>query len=163
MGETEPNHLFMQFGQWQKENKTTVRQLDQVSKHSFHFAFQNRDSCAELKDTAEKRKWKCWSFSLVQLLQLCGLLCPWDSPGKNTGVGCHFPLQGIFPTQGSNPGLLHWDQILYHLSHLGSPQRKKRGIKNSEAGKLWAASQKLEGRTAFCLIGVSHHPESWSA
>ena len=36
------------------------------------------------------------------------LPCPWDSPGKNTGVGCHFLLQGIFPTQGSNPFLLHW-------------------------------------------------------
>ena len=35
------------------------------------------------------------------------LLCPWDSPGKNTGVGCHALLQGIFPTQGSNPNLLH--------------------------------------------------------
>ena len=35
------------------------------------------------------------------------LLCPWDFPGKNTGVGCHFLLQGIFPNQGSNPGLLH--------------------------------------------------------
>ena len=35
------------------------------------------------------------------------LLCPWDSPGKSTGVGCHFLLQGIFPTQASNPGLLH--------------------------------------------------------
>ena len=34
------------------------------------------------------------------------LPCPWDSPGKNTGVGCHFLLQGIFLTQGSNPGLL---------------------------------------------------------
>ena len=34
-------------------------------------------------------------------------LCPWDSPGKNTGVGCHFLLQGIFLTQGSNPSLLH--------------------------------------------------------
>ena len=34
-------------------------------------------------------------------------LCPWDSPGKNTGVGCHFLLQGIFPTQGSNLRLLH--------------------------------------------------------
>ena len=44
-----------------------------------------------------------------------------DSPGKNTGVGCHFLLQGIFPTQGSNPGLLHCRQILYHLSHQGSP------------------------------------------
>ena len=44
----------------------------------------------------------------------------WDSPGKNTGVGSHILLQGIFPTQGSNPGLLHCRQILYHLSHLGS-------------------------------------------
>ena len=35
------------------------------------------------------------------------LLCPWNSPGQNTGVGCHFFLQGIFPTQGSNPGLLY--------------------------------------------------------
>ena len=41
------------------------------------------------------------------------VLCPWDSPGKNTGVGCHFLLQGIFPTQGLNPGLLHCRQILY--------------------------------------------------
>ena len=35
------------------------------------------------------------------------LLCPWNFSGKNTGVGCHFLLQGIFPTQGSNPLLLH--------------------------------------------------------
>ena len=35
-----------------------------------------------------------------------GLLCPWDSPGKNIGVGCHFPLQGIFPTQGSKSCLM---------------------------------------------------------
>ena len=42
------------------------------------------------------------------------LLCPGDSPGKNTGGGCHFLLQGIFLTQGSNPGLLHCRGILYH-------------------------------------------------
>ena len=45
------------------------------------------------------------------------LLCPWNSPGKNTGVGCHFLLTGIFPTQGVNLGLLHCSQIHYHLSH----------------------------------------------
>ena len=45
------------------------------------------------------------------------LLCPWDSPG----VGCHTLLQGIFPTQGSNSGLLHCRQMLYHLSHQGNP------------------------------------------
>ena len=44
------------------------------------------------------------------------LLCPWDSPGKNTGVGCHALLQRIFPTQRSNLGLLHFRQILYHLA-----------------------------------------------
>ena len=44
------------------------------------------------------------------------LLCPWNSPGKNTGVGCHSLLQGIFPTQGWNPGLPHCRQILYHFS-----------------------------------------------
>ena len=47
------------------------------------------------------------------------LLCPWDFLGKSTGVGCHFLLQGIFPTQGSNPGLLHCRQTLYRLSHQG--------------------------------------------
>ena len=44
-----------------------------------------------------------------------------DSPGKNTGVGCHAPIQGIFPTQGSNSDL-HCRWILYHLSHQESPQ-----------------------------------------
>ena len=48
------------------------------------------------------------------------LLCPWDSPGKNTGVGCHALLQKVFPTEGSNPGLAHCRQILYLLSQQGS-------------------------------------------
>ena len=48
------------------------------------------------------------------------LLCPWDFPSKNTGVGCHVLLQGIFPIQGSNPHLLHHRWILYLLSHWGS-------------------------------------------
>ena len=43
-------------------------------------------------------------------------------------VGCHFLLQGIFPTQGSNPGLLHCRQMLYRLSHQGSLQLKERAI-----------------------------------
>ena len=45
------------------------------------------------------------------------LLCPWDSSGKNTGVSSHSLFQGIFPTQGSNLGLPHYRQFLYHLSH----------------------------------------------
>ena len=54
-------------------------------------------------------------------LQRTRLLCPWDFPGKDTGVGCHFLLQGIIPTHGSNLGLWHWRQILYQLSYKGSP------------------------------------------
>ena len=49
------------------------------------------------------------------------LLCPWNSPGKNTRLGCHFLLQEIFLTQGLNLGLLHCRHILYHLIHQGSP------------------------------------------
>ena len=45
-----------------------------------------------------------------------------DSPGKNTGVGCHALLQGIFPTTGLNPGIAHCRQILYHLSHQSNPK-----------------------------------------
>ena len=51
------------------------------------------------------------------------LLCPWGSPGKTTGGGCHFLLQGMFPTQGSNPGLLHGWQI--HLIPLLFSKKKK--------------------------------------
>ena len=56
-------------------------------------------------------------------LQPTRLLCPWVSPDKNTGVGCHFLLQGIVPAQGSNPSLpclLHWQVDSLPLSHLGS-------------------------------------------
>ena len=45
------------------------------------------------------------------------ILHPWNFPGKSTGVGCHFLLQGIFPTPGSNPGLPRCKQMLYPLSH----------------------------------------------
>ena len=57
-------------------------------------------------------------------LQPIRLLCPWNSPGKNAGVGCHFLPQGILPTQGSNPsplGLLHWRADSLPLRYLGSP------------------------------------------
>ena len=52
------------------------------------------------------------------------LLCPWDSPGKNTRVGCHCLLQGIFPTQGSNPSplcILHYRQVLYQWDTWEAP------------------------------------------
>ena len=61
-----------------------------------------------------------------------------DSPGKNTGVGCHALLQGIFPTQGSNPGLPRSRQILYHLRHQGSHKTR-----DSSINPLWAQSYTL--------------------
>ena len=61
-------------------------------------------------------------------LQPARPLCPWPSPGKITGVGCHFLLQGIFPAQGSNPGFLHCRWILYCLIHQGSSPVFKESI-----------------------------------
>ena len=58
----------------------------------------------------------CWR----RLLKDQTFYSPWNSPDQNTGVGSLSLLQGIFPTQGSNPGFLHCRQIRYHLSHQGS-------------------------------------------
>ena len=55
-------------------------------------------------------------------LQSHGLYSPWNSAGQNTGVGSHSLLQGIFPIQGSNPGLPHCRRIVYQPSHKGSPR-----------------------------------------
>ena len=56
-----------------------------------------------------------------------GLYSPWNSPGQNTGVGSLSLLQGILPTQGSNPGLPHCRRILHQLSHQGSPRIQEWG------------------------------------
>ena len=78
---------------------------------------------------------QCLNFCCCSVAQLCltllqphvlwstRLLCPWNFPGKNTGVVCHFIFQGIFPTQGSNPRLLcllHWQVDSLPLRHQGS-------------------------------------------
>ena len=73
----------------------------------------------------KRRDFSDWSKScsvVSNFLQPHGLYSPWNSPGKNTRVGSLSLLQGIFPTQRSNPGLLHCRQILYQLSHKGSPR-----------------------------------------
>ena len=75
----------------------------------------------------------------VHGLGLTRLFSPWDSSGKNTGTGCHFLLQEIFPTQGSNLGLLHCRQTLYHLSHQGS-------------SKITSAIWRCRGSIWFCSV-----------
>ena len=71
-----------------------------------------------------KKKKKRVSINSVKVTQSCPILCnpidPWNSLGQNTGVGSLSLFEGIFPIQGSNPGLPHCRQILYQLSHKGS-------------------------------------------
>ena len=73
--------------------------------------------------TSESESGSVVSDSLQLFPTLCdSLYSPWNSLGQNTGVGSLSFLQGIFPTQGSNPGLPHCRRILYQLSHKGSPR-----------------------------------------
>ena len=83
-------------GKLKKSLKSLLSNLNRVS---------NKLSCSVMSDSLG-----------LHGLSPARLFCPWDSPGKNTGVGCHSLLQGILPTQESKPGLLHFRQILYHQS-----------------------------------------------
>ena len=74
-------------------------------------------------------------------LQPTRLLCSWDSPGKNTGEGCHTLLQGIFPTQGLNPRLPHCGQILFCLNHQGSPRKLELVTYPFSRGSSWPRHQ----------------------
>ena len=78
------------------------------------------------------------------------LLCPWDFPGKNTGVGCHFLLQGIFPTQGLNPSPLHWQVDSLLLSHQGSRKRSVNGQQILDEGEA--------GLGPSCLLATPSPP-----
>ena len=81
-------------------------------------------SCSVMSNPLRPMDWSRPGSSVHGILQAD----PWDSPGMNTGVSCHFLLQGIFPTQESNLCLLwlqHCRQILYHLSHQGGSLRKR--------------------------------------
>ena len=78
-----------------------------------------------------------------------GLYSPLNSPGQNTGVGSHFLFQGIFPTQGLNPGLPHWRRILSRLSHQGSPR-----ILEWVAYPLFSGSSQPRNQTGVsCIAG----------
>ena len=66
-------------------------------------------------------KWSESRSVVSNFFQPHGLYSPWNLPGQNTGVGSLSLLQGVFPTQGSDPGLLHCRWILYQLTHKGSP------------------------------------------
>ena len=80
-------------------------------------------------------------------------LCLWDSPGKITGGCCHFLLQGIFPTLGLNPGLLHCRQILYSLNHQGFEDPNP-NLNPGPGAFLWAPSSLVPLQS--CSSGHRH-------
>ena len=82
-------------------------------------------------------------------------LYPWDFSGKNTGESWHFLLQGIFPTQGSNLCLLHWQVDSLLLSHLGSPKARKTDNKTENTAfnqdNHWGPIKTLNSGELPCL------------
>ena len=93
-------------------------------------------------------------------LQPIQLSCAWDSPGKNTGVGCHALLQGIFPTHGLNLGFLHCRQILYHLSH--QEAQRCHSVSDSRSSPVWPVAQNkmtpvetLLGNYLLCIVTMA--------
>ena len=86
------------------------------------------------------------------------LLCLWDSPGKNTGVGCHTLLQGIFLTQGLNPcllGLLHWQADSLPLAPPGKSHKiQQKCCNGTSKGRLQKSVSKLLACSLFCFFGL---------
>ena len=100
------------YNSWAHKERDTTELWNKENIHIFDFT---RHCYVDLVNSG--------SLSVVSdSLQFHGLYSPWNSPGPNTGVGSLSLLQGIFPTQESNPGLPHCRRILYQLSHKGSPR-----------------------------------------
>ena len=78
-------------------------------------------------------------------------LCPWDFPGKNTGVGCHFLLQRSFSTQGSSPCFLHWQTDSLPLSYQGSPVEINAWIQKKKREKFCKSVFKFNGKEFITL------------
>ena len=98
------------------------REFGERVRHSTLFVHASRDCAEPLKCVCSGQVEHERRSVVSSSLRPHGLYSPWNSPGQNPGVGSFSLLQGIFPTQGSNPGLPHCRQILYQLSHKGSPR-----------------------------------------
>ena len=107
------------------------------------------ESCKDEYCMKESESESCSVMS--NSLQPHGLYSPWNSPDQNTGVGSLSLLQGIFPTQGSNPGFPHCRRILYQLSHKGSPI-----IPEWVAYPFSRRSSRPRNRTRVCCIKSSN-------
>ena len=116
---------------------------------------------------ASAGKWNESHSLMSDSLKLHGLYSPWNSTGQNTGVSSLSLLQGIFPTQGSNPGLPNCRWILYQLSHKGRPPLQRRGVESlaQEDSTCHGATKPVSHnywacdlKTLLCNKG-SHHKE----
>ena len=95
------------------------------------------------------------SLSHVRLFETpTRLLCPWDFPGKSTGVGCHSLLQGIFPTQGLNLGLPHYRQMLLPFEPPGKSNKQ-----TNKSNNLWLLKEHMLERNIFSNCG-KHYTQS---
>ena len=92
-------------------------------------------------------------------LQPTRLLCPWDSPGKNIGVGCHSLLQGLFLTQGSNPHLLHGQAGFFTTSATWKALQAVRGkskILSESLGPLFSTQNNLHAREIVIHLALAN-------
>ena len=116
-----------------------------------------------------KKKKKSESEKKVKVTQLCSTMQPYglyssgSSLGQNSGVGSLSLLQGIFPVQGSNPGLPHCGQILYQLSHQGSPRRLEWVAYPFSRGSYWPRNGTGVSCTAGSFFKLSYLGKPWIA
>ena len=109
---------------------------DTLSKQGMMLEIHGSQEAVSLQDKMRQACTRAQSLSHVQLLatfglQPAGLFSPWDFPGKDAGVGCHFLLQGIFHIQGSNLSLLHWQVDLFTTEPPGRPKDETDSIRSS--------------------------------
>jgi len=107
-------------------------------------------------------KWKWKSFSHAWLFTTpWTIFSLWNSSSQNTRVGSHSLLQGIFPNQGSKPGLPHCRLILYQLRHQGNPPRRIPDPKLLLYAK-WKRSKKMFDYYAFDFLMIAHMDPNWA-
>ena len=116
-----------------------------------HVRLGNERNCGKLVPWFSMNEGECCCLvAKLTLLRPHGLypnrlLYPWEFPGKNPGLGCHFLLQGIFPTQGLNPHLLHRQVDSLPLSHPGSPEMIVVGGRVESWMAKWWKPRRVDG------------------
>ena len=104
-----------------------------------------------------------WFFATLWTV-VCQALCPWNSPAKNTGVGNHSLLQGIFPTQGSNQGILHCRQsepLGKNTSEEENTWTRKNSVNETFKGEKFSERNFQGWKIQFQQGGGNRHLDPW--